>query len=167
MCVLRAAERLTDPASVATELRRRLRSLRVQTAECDSLTGREVVGPPWRSLSLSLSLLPSLTPLVLGCQDVSVPALLHGAGGVPAPHQGLLLGAAGDPGVRRDRLPADAPGRRGAAPPPLGPRREPADGRTPAPALGERPAVDGAVLHRGAGPVQRRRRGAGGWRTRG
>lgn len=96
-------------------------------------------------------------------QDVStrVPSALHGAGGGLPLHQGVLLGAAGDPGLRRDRLLADASGRRGAHPPPGWQRREPVSGRTPAQALGERPALDGAVLHRGAGDAPRARRRTG------
>lgn len=100
----------------------------------------------------------------LHCQYVSVhvPPVLHGEGGGPPLHQGLLLGAAGDQGLRRDLLLADAPGRGGADTEAVGQGREPGDGGTPAPALGERPAVDGAVLHRGAGQRQRRRGGTGG-----
>lgn len=59
-----------------------------------------------------------------------------------------MLGAAGDAGVRCDQLLADAPGRRGADFTPLWERHQPAAGRTSAPALGERAAVAGAVLHR-------------------
>lgn len=100
---------------------------------------------------------------VCSSKDVSVhvPPRLHGEGGGPPLHQGLLLGAAGDPGVRRHRLPADAPGRGGADPQPLWERHKPGDGGAPAPALGERAAVDGAVLHRGVGPGERRARGTG------
>lgn len=99
----------------------------------------------------------------LRCRDVSVhvPPVLHGAGGGPPLHQGLLLGAAGDPGVRRDRFLADAPGRRGAHSPTVEQGCEPGDGGTAAPALGQRQAVDGAVLYRRAGEGQRRRRGTG------
>lgn len=100
---------------------------------------------------------------LFACQDVSihVPQVLHGEGGGPPLHQGLLLGSTGDPGVRRHRLPADAPGRRSIDTQPLGQGCEPGVGRTPAPALEERPALDGAVLHRGAGQRQRQRRGTG------
>lgn len=88
----------------------------------------------------------------LHCQDVSVnvPAVLHAAGGGLPLHQGLLLGPAGDQGLRRDSFLADASGRRGAHSAAIGKGCEPGDGRTPTPALGERPAVDGAILHRGA-----------------
>lgn len=93
--------------------------------------------------------------------SVNVHSLLHGAGGGRPLHQGVLLGADGDQGVRRDGLLADASGRRGAHPGSVWQRREPEPGRTPAPALGKRPAVDGAVLHRGAGKTQRGRRRTG------
>lgn len=78
-----------------------------------------------------------------------MPPLLHGDGGSPPLHQGVLLGADGDQGLRRDSLLADAPGWGGTNTQPLRQGRAPGDGGTPTPALGKRPAVDGAVLHRG------------------
>lgn len=77
-----------------------------------------------------------------------VASLFLGKGGRQALHQGFVLGVVRDAGVRCDGLPSDAPGRRGAPSPPLRQGHQPRVGRTPAQALGERPEVDGAVLHR-------------------
>lgn len=134
------------------------------TAKLNSQLNSQIDGPPGRCL-LSSCVLFSLqvNALHLHCQDVSVhvPPVLHGAGGGLPLHQGVLLGAAGDQGVRRDRFLADAPRWGGAHSSPVGQGCEPGDGRTPTPALAERPAVDGAILHRGAGKRQRHRRGTG------
>lgn len=133
----------------------------------DSGGARRPVQKPSRRSSeeVSLSLCLGSGRYTSLSRDVSarVPPLLHAEGGGLPLYQGLLLGAAGDPGLRRDRLPADAPGRRGADSPPLWEGCEPGDGGAAAPALGERPAVDGAVLHRGAGDGHRAGTGTHRW----
>lgn len=138
-------------------------------ALADSRGSKPVHGRP-RSLLWVSSLLSSAFQARCGCtstgQDVSihVPSVLHGAGCGLSLHQGVLLGAVGDQGLRRDQLLADASGRRGTHPASVWQRREPVSGGAPAPALGKRPPVDGTVLHRGAGATWRGRRGAGeGW----
>ncbi len=69
-------------------------------------------------------------------------------GGSQTLHKGIMLGVVRDARLRCDGVPSYAPGRRGAHPPPLWQGHQQRDRRTPTPALGERPAVDGAVLHR-------------------
>lgn len=151
MTCFRAFEAATDPAPPWIQKRHfapdcSLGSV-TRTAVAPGLVPRLLSSAFW---------LPGRLCRVSICEDVSVNvhSVLYGAGGGLPLYQGVLLGADGDQGVRRDGLLADAPGRRGAHPSPVWQRREPVFGRSPPPTLGKRPAVDGTVLHRGAGKAK-------------